>query len=86
MRRRRVLTYTASAAAAAALSPAVHAWPDQPMRVVVPFTPAGGPDFIARYVAERLSPRLGQPVVVENLPGASATSAACRWRGPSLMA
>src|SRR5262245_46701205 len=46
------------------------AWPDQAVRVVVPFTPAGGPDFIARFVAERLSPRLGQPVVVGNLPGA----------------
>src|SRR3954471_6207573 len=70
VRRRQVLTCVA-VVAAAALSPAAHAWPDQPMRVVVPFTPAGGPDFIARFVAERLSPKLGQPVVVENLPGAS---------------
>ena len=71
MQRRRVLTYAGGVAVATVLSSAGHAWPDQPMRLVVPFTPAGGPDFIARFVAERLSPRLGQPVVVENLPGAS---------------
>jgi tripartite-type tricarboxylate transporter receptor subunit TctC len=71
IRRRRILTYTASAAAVTVLSSAAHAWPDQPMRLVVPFTPAGGPDFIARFVGERLSRRLTQPVVVENLPGAS---------------
>ena len=50
---------------------AFAAWPDQSIRLIVPFTPAGGPDMIARYLAERLNPMLGQPVVVENLPGAS---------------
>jgi len=71
IRRRRILTYTASSAAATVLPRAAYAWPDQPMRLVVPFTPAGGPDFIARFVGERLSRRFAQPVVVENLPGAS---------------
>lgn len=64
-----------SAGGAIALAPLVltsaFAWPDHPVRVVVPFTPGGGPDFIGRYVAERLSPVLSQPVVVENMPGAS---------------
>lgn len=38
---------------------------------MAPFTPGTGPDIIARFVAERLSPRIGQPVVVENVTGAS---------------
>src|SRR5262245_27340505 len=67
MLRRSVLPFAASLLAA----PAAFAWPDQSIRVVVPFTPGTGPDIIARFVGERLSPRLGQPVVVENLPGAS---------------
>src|SRR6185312_14794793 len=53
------------------IAPAAFAWPDQPIRIVVPFTPGTGPDIIARFVGEKLSPKIGQPVVIENVAGAS---------------
>lgn len=46
-------------------------YPTQAIKIIVPFTPGTGMDTIARVVAPRLSERLGQPVVVQNQPGAS---------------
>ncbi len=47
-----------------------ESYPDRPIRLIVPFTPAGATDMLARIVGEGLSRRLGQPVTVENRPGA----------------
>ena len=71
MRRRQALPFLAGLMAIPAVIKAAFAWPDQPVKIVVPFTPGTGPDIIARFVAERLGPKLGQPVVVENVVGAS---------------
>jgi tripartite-type tricarboxylate transporter receptor subunit TctC len=48
-----------------------QAWPGQTIKIVVPFTPGTGMDTIARTVSPKLAERLGQPVVVQNIPGAS---------------
>jgi tripartite-type tricarboxylate transporter receptor subunit TctC len=53
-----------------------EAWPNRPVRMLVPFPPGGGADFVARLVGQRLSELWRQPVVIENRPGASTMIAA----------
>lgn len=70
--RRSILVLASMALCGASLSALAQAnFPSQTLKIVVPFTPGTGMDTIARVVAPRLSEKLGQPVVVQNQPGAS---------------
>lgn len=53
-------------------------WPDRPIRMIVGFPPGGSPDVVGRIVGEKLSQRLGQPVIVENAVGAAGVTASER--------
>ncbi len=74
-RRRTWLAQLAAAAAAATLPrwAQAQAWPAKPITLIAPYPAGGGVDTVARLLADKLSPRLGQQVNVDNKPGAGAT-------------
>ncbi|RPH44285.1 MAG: tripartite tricarboxylate transporter substrate binding protein [Burkholderiales bacterium] len=87
-RRRSLLRGALASAAMASLAPHVRAqgepWPSRPIRILVGFAPGGSSDVVARLLAQRIQPLLGQPVVVENRVGAGGLVAAeAVARGPA---
>jgi tripartite-type tricarboxylate transporter receptor subunit TctC len=73
--RRRALTFAAFAPALLTRTARAQAWPNRPVRIIVPFPPGGGGDTIARIVGAKLTEIWGQQIIVENKGGAGGNLA-----------
>jgi tripartite-type tricarboxylate transporter receptor subunit TctC len=83
--RRRLIALSAVALAAPSLARAqAQAWPTKQIRMIAPYPPGGGIDTVSRAFSELIAGKLGQPIVVDNQPGAGATiGAAALARSPA---
>ncbi|WP_398494179.1 Bug family tripartite tricarboxylate transporter substrate binding protein [Variovorax sp.] len=66
--------FVLAATAAIAMTAQAQDWPQRPVRVIVPFAAGASPDILARIVNDKLAARIGQPLIVENKPGAGGNS------------
>jgi tripartite-type tricarboxylate transporter receptor subunit TctC len=71
--RRGLLAASTAALLTGATDAPAQQWPQRPIRIVVAFGPGGGSDIVSRIIAQSMQERLGQPVVIENRPGAAGT-------------
>ncbi len=76
MKQRRILLLATAMLVLPTLASAQGAYPNRPIKFVVPYAPGGLPDTVARIFAQRLGDKLGQSVVVDNRPGANGVVAA----------
>jgi tripartite-type tricarboxylate transporter receptor subunit TctC len=74
--KRPVIAFLAAIVALAAEFAGAQTYPSRPVRIVIAYPPGGGIDVLGRLLADRLTPKWGQPVVVENRPGGSTIPAA----------